>query len=278
MKLVPILLLALIVFEADELAHAAPGPAVTIASLRAQLASANPPKVRVRAVKLLGQLGTEAALAAVADTFAKDEHAPARVSAAMVLGKSGQPRWIRLLATGLTDEEASVRNTCRRWTKELAKIFKEEKKKLGRFVIHVDLRGMRERTGRDDNELTTHFQHHMLMGLIEHDERFEFGEELDFEDEDATCALTSNAVHLLIEGALKRADAKPRNGDVDVRVEGDARLLLMPLKVPLSPRVKASARGRVERVDEMDEEIDWISPTIEALDKKLVEKLWKYVE
>lgn len=91
-------------------------------------------------------------------------------------------RWVPMLHRGLSFGEAVVVKACRLAIKALVKRFRAMKDRLKQYVYHVDLKGMREKTGLNDNLLTTHFQEQMLLKL--HDVGgFEFGKEMDLRDD-----------------------------------------------------------------------------------------------
>ena len=107
---------------------------------------------------------------------------PVKATSAAILGRTGDVRWVPMLHRGLSFGEAVVVKACRLAIKALVKRFRAMKDRLKQYVYHVDLKGMREKTGLNDNLLTTHFQEQMLLKL--HDVGgFEFGKEMDLRDD-----------------------------------------------------------------------------------------------
>ena len=93
------------------------------ASLIAQLSPDTDDKVRLEAVLLLGKVGSLPALRAVAEAFRVEAEPLVAASAAQVLGKSGDARWIQVLGTRQKDPQPVVSAAARLWARKLAEGF-----------------------------------------------------------------------------------------------------------------------------------------------------------
>lgn len=260
----------------DGLADGAGRRKSSIATLVSQLDPSNPDRVRLQATLLLGRVGGSDALRAVATAFQRDEYPPVKATSAAILGRTGDVRWVPMLHKGLSFSEAVVVKACRLSVRALVKRFKSMKDRLKRYVYHVDLKGMREATGRNDNLLTTLFQEQMLIKLYDIG-GFEFGKEMDLRDEVRNGVFQDERVGILYAGSLQTASLVRTGTGGRATVGGDLRILLEGSWEPVSPKVSARVTRTFTGVDEYTEDGDLLSEAIGTLVDKLHRKLWPYV-
>lgn len=263
-------------------ARADPQRDATVQRLVGQLAPEHDDKLRVEAVLLLGKLGGAEALLAVAEAFRSDPYPLVATSAAQVLGKSGDGRYLRLLAAKLHDERPMVAQAARLWVRKLSEAFARQKQHPAGLRRWVDISGMDSVTGTDlDLELANRFRDALAERLLLVP-GMEFGVEIEFEEADVTGddagaggeaqvvdVPLDLSVPLLAEGAITRASYKRRDDHFEATVSGHLRVVVLPQKTVASAKVSgtASASGPIEDPDA--EDADLIIPAIEALVDKL---------
>jgi|GEM_PF-1836406 len=249
--------------------------------LVAKLSPERPDPVRLQAVLLLGQLGGDEALQAVARALVEDRYPPVRSSAALTLGQSGDLRWAKLLAGRLDDEAPLVQKAARVALKSLALAFRNEAEHRARYTYRVDVRGLKDRTGADNNDLTVWFQEGVAERLaLEPDVLL--GDVLDFDDEagppSARAAppppppeTAAPTVELRVEGGVLEYQVQRDANGAKVVLRGDMQVFLEPAHEPVSDR-KEGHREDLLPADVSDE--DAIEATVLPLSRDLFEELW----
>lgn len=254
-----------------------------------QLAPDVDDKLRVEAVLLLGKVGGEAALKAVAQAYASDRYPLVATSAAQVLGKTGDGRWIHLLATHLHDDRAVVAQAARLWVRKLSEAFAREKQHREGLRRWVDISGMGSTTRTDlDLELANRFRDAFAERIMKV-RGMELGVEIEFEEADvmggggggespAGPVEIDQRVPLLAEGAITRVSYTRTDERFDATVSGHLRVVVLPLKNVACSKVSgtASAGGPIEDPDA--EDADLIVPAIEALIAKLYAQMGSAVK
>lgn len=266
----------------------------SVPDLVAKLDPARPDPVRLQAVLLLGQLGGDAALHAVARALEQDGYPPVRSSAALALGQSGDVRWVRALAGGLGDDTPLVRKAARVAVKSLVQAFRDQKERLARYTYRVEVRGLRDRTGADNNDLTVWFQEGVAESLAR-EPRVTLGETLDFELDPAgdsepstgllTGPLTGPArgpskgpstgvaadVELHVDGGVLEYELRRDASGTRALIRGDMQVFLEPVHEPVSER-REGIREELLPDDASEEEA--IEATALPLSRELFHEIW----
>jgi hypothetical protein len=226
----------------------------------------------------------------VARAFGADPYPLVATSAAQVLGKSGDARWIRLLASRLHDDRAVVGQAARLWARKLSEAFVREKQHREGLRRWVDISGMTASTNTDlDLEYENRYRD-AFAGRIMRVPGMELGVEIEFEEADVMGSGDGEdgakvreveldlRVPLLAEGAITRVRYKRTEEHFEATVSGHLRLLVLPLKIVACPKVSgtASASGPIEDPDA--EDADLVVPAIEALVEKLYAQMGSAVK
>ncbi len=286
-----VLSVLLVVLSLASRAGADPQREATVQRLVGQLAPEHDDKLRVEAVLLLGKLGGPEALLAVAEAFRADPYPLVATSAAQVLGKTGDGRYIRLLASRLHDERPVVAQAARLWVRKLCEAFARQKHHPADLRRWVDISGMDSVTGTDlDLELANRYRDAFVERLLRVP-GMEFGVEIEFEEADVASDDAGSGgdarvvdvpldlrVPLLAEGAITRVSYKRSDDRFEATVSGHLRVVVLPQKTVTSPKVSgtASASGPIEDPDA--EDADLIIPAIEALVDKLYTQMGSAVK
>jgi hypothetical protein len=245
-----------------------------VADLVAQLDPSQPDRIRLQAVMLLGKVGGEQALEAVSGVLTKDGYPPVRSSAALVLGQTGDVRWVRALARGREDQEPVVQKAAVLAIKKLVQGFRKEKDRLARYTYHVDVMGLRERTGLDNNDLTLWFQQGVAERLAGVD-GVTLGKVLDFDEEDPQApAERTPDVELKVVGAVREWAFQRNQAEVRARIKGDMQIFLEPIHEALTQR-KEARREQVLEGDVAEE--DAVKATALPLALEIFDSLWPQV-
>lgn len=253
----------------------------TVQRLVGQLAQENDDKLRVEAVLLLGKVGGDDALKAVARAYATDPYPLVATSAAQVLGKTNDGRWIRLLATHLHDDRGMVAQAARLWVRKLSEAFAREKQHREGLRRWVDISGLDSVTRTDlDLELANRYRDAFAERIMKV-RGMELGVEIEFEEADVmgsadgggearvTEVEVDERVPMLAEGAITKVRYKRGDDHFEATVSGHLRVVVLPMKNVACAKVSgtASAAGPIEDPDA--EDADLIIPAIEALVEKL---------
>jgi hypothetical protein len=249
----------------------------SVPDLVAKLSPERPDPVRLQAVLLLGQLGGDVALQAVARALIEDPYPPVRSSAALALGQGGDVRWVRALAGRLEDDAPLVKAAVRVAIKSLVQRFRDPKENRARYTFHVEVRGLKDRTGADDNDLTVWFQEGVAERLAR-EPGVVLGDVVDFEPEEAGPSAEPSApaelaglVELLVDGGVLEYQVQRDADGARVSIRGDMQVFLEPVHEPVSDR-KEAQREELLPVDVSDEEA--IEASALPLSRDLFEELW----
>jgi hypothetical protein len=254
------------------------------ASLIAQLSPDTDDKVRLEAVLLLGKVGSLPALRAVAEAFRVEAEPLVAASAAQVLGKSGDARWIQVLGTRQKDPQHVVSAAARLWARKLAEGFARGKGVPEGTKRWVDLAGLDARTGDEmDFELANRYRDALAERLMKV-KGVQIGVEIEFDEADVMGDAKElrarfkdvpldERVPLAAEGAITRFSFKRGDDHADATVAGKLRLVVLPGRIPLGGEASASASWSGPIDDPDAEDADLIVPAIEALVDKLYARM-----
>ena len=249
-----------------------------------QLSPETDDKVRVEAVLLLGKIGGLPALRAVAGAYRSDPYPLVVVSAAQALGKSGDARWIQVLASRTRDRQPVIAAAARLWTRRLGEAFARVKAVPDGIRRWVDLVDLESRTRSDlDFELANRYRDALAERLMRVD-GVDVGVELEFtEDEvggDGAAAKVDPAdrplderVPLLAQGAITSLKFERGDDRASATISGKLRFVVLPFKSVACHEATATATWNGPIEDPDAEDADVLVPAIEALVEKLYARM-----
>ena len=248
----------------------------SVADLVAKLDPARPDPVRLQAVVLLGHLGGNAALQALARALDGDPYPPVRSGAALALGQSGDARWVRALAQGLDDAAPLVQKAARVAIKSLVQRLRDGKDHLARYTCRVDVRGLKDRSGADDNDLTVWYQEGATERLAK-EPGITLGETLDFDTDvlppppAAIGSAGPGDLDLLLDGGVLEYELSRDDAGARAWIRGDMQVFLEPVHEPLSDRVEGQHEERLSAEVSAEEAIEAVAL---PLSRDLFDGIW----